>query len=247
MSLTRFDTIAQLRQAILLMQGFKSAPKLADNVLPSEISASFPNQQFPQGAIHEFMCSDLKDSSASCAFMAAIAAALMKKTGVGVWITANAMVFPPALTAFGIQPDKMLFIQLQTPKHILQATEEVLKCEAVSVVISEIKELSFTESRRFQLATEQTKVTGLLLRRNAKNLATASVSRWRISPVASAVNEMPGVGLLRWNVKLEKVRNGKPGQWVVEKQLDHWMMCGFDDLHNTNNKIEITQPIRMIG
>jgi protein ImuA len=248
MSLSASDTIAQLRETILLLQGFKPVHQVSDAVLPAEISESFPNKQFPQGAIHEFMCAGLQESSASCAFMAAIAAGLMKRSGVGVWITAHAMIFPPALTALGIQPDKMLFIQLQNPKDILRATEEVLKCEAVSVVISEIKELSFTQSRRFQLATEQSKVTGLLLRSNAKSSAVASVSRWRITPARSESDLMPGVGFLRWNVKLEKIRNGKVGEWVVERRTDDWVTCGVDDgIKRIKNKVHELNTIRMIG
>jgi protein ImuA len=244
MSLHATDTIARLRQTILQMQGFKPACEPADDILPAPVSAAFPNKRFPTGAVHEFMCSRPEDSSASCAFMAGIAGALMKKTGVGIWISAHALIFPPALTALGIEPDKMLFIQLQKPKDILQATEEVLKCEGVSVVISEIKELSFNESRRFQLATEQSKVTALLLRNNAKNIAGASVSRWRITSAASN-NNIPGVGFSRWNVQLEKVRNGKPGQWLLEKRFSDWIVC--DEQKAELNKIQIEVPLRMIG
>ena len=127
------------------------------------------------------------------------------------------MLFPPAFKSFGIDPDRIIFIQLQKEKDLLWAMEEALKCNGLSAVVCELQELSFTSSRRFQLAVEQSAVTGFILRINPRKLVpTACVSRWRISSVASEVTEVPGVGFPKWNVELLKIRNGKPGAWQVE-------------------------------
>jgi protein ImuA len=85
-------------------------------------------------------------------------------------------------------------------------------------VVGEIREISLAESRRLQLAVEQSQVTGLLHRVKPRSKNTlASVSRWEIRSVPSQLEEgMPGVGYPRWNVKLLKVRNGEPGEWEVE-------------------------------
>jgi len=85
-------------------------------------------------------------------------------------------------------------------------------------VIGEIPELNFTFSRRFQLAVEQSRVTGFIIRNNPRKLdITACISRWQVSSLPSAPdNNMPGVGFPRWNVELLKVRNGKPGSWQLE-------------------------------
>ncbi len=96
--------------------------------------------------------------------------------------------------------------------------EEALKCKGLSAVIGEIQELSFTASRRLQLAVEQSQVTGFILRRNPRSInTTACVTRWQITSVPSELAEdMPGVGFPRWNVELLKVRNGTPGRWQIE-------------------------------
>ena len=96
--------------------------------------------------------------------------------------------------------------------------EEALKCEGLAAVIGETSELSFTASRRLQLAVEQSRVTGFVLRVQPRNPGiTASVTRWKISPISSVLpDSMPGVGFPRWNVELLKVRNGKPGAWQLE-------------------------------
>jgi protein ImuA len=94
--------------------------------------------------------------------------------------------------------------------------EEVLKCDSIAAVVGEISEISFTESRRLQLAVEQSRVTGFILRLNPKNLSTACVARWNIKPLASAQTDVPGIGFPVWNVSLLKIRNGKPGNWNIE-------------------------------
>ena len=64
--------------------------------------------------------------------------------------------------------------------------EEALKCAGLAAVIGELPELSFTTSRRFQLAVEQSRVTGFILRSNPRNLQpNACVSRWKIKSLPS--------------------------------------------------------------
>src|ERR1700684_950556 len=102
--------------------------------------------------------------------------------------------------------------------------EEALKCSGLAAVVGEMPELSFTTSRRFQLAVEQSRVTGFVLRSHPRNLNTNTcVSRWKIKPLPShAEDDLPGLGFPRWQVELQKIRNGKPGVWQVE-----WAAGGF--------------------
>jgi protein ImuA len=96
--------------------------------------------------------------------------------------------------------------------------EEALKCCGLSAVVGELKDLSFIASRRLQLAVEKSKVTGFVLRRDARHLnTTACVTRWQVSSLPSELmDELPGIGFPRWKVDLLKVRNGKPGSWEIE-------------------------------
>ena len=212
------DIIAQLQRDILPLQGYKhAADNLGFDAGLGPIKHSFPNASFPLGAIHEFVCGGVEDISASSGFIAGIVSAIMQKNGVLLWISSSQMIFPPALKSFGIEPDKIIFIYLQKEKEILWAMEESLKCEGLAAVIAETPEISFTASRRLQLAVEQSRVTGFIIRSNPKNLATACVTRWKIKCLPSEQEDgLPGVGFPRWNVELLKVRNGKPGVWQLE-------------------------------
>jgi protein ImuA len=181
------------------------------------VNHAFPNASFPLGALHEFFCSNEEEASASCGFIGGLLSCLMKKGGISVWVHSFQNIFPPALRLFGIDPGKMIFIHQRSEKEKLWVMEEALKCDGLSSVIGEINEISFTESRRFQLAMEQSKVTGFLIRRRPKNLTTACVTRWKISPLPTEQDaELPGLSFPRWKAELLKVRNGQPGSWTME-------------------------------
>ncbi|WP_148233512.1 ImuA family protein [Pseudopedobacter saltans] len=111
--------------------------------------------------------------------------------------------------------------------------EEALKCKGLAAVVAELQELSFSQSRRLQLAVESSRVSGFVLRRDTRKInTTACVARWRISPQPSLLLEkgLPGVGFPQWQVELLKVKNGQPGSWNIA-----WTPEGllFDRQENT--------------
>jgi protein ImuA len=219
MSQTKADIIARLKKDILPLQGFKKIPDArALKGIPAAIEDAFPNSVFPLGAVHELIASGPEDGAATTGFIAGILAAIMRNAGAAIWISSSQTIFPPALKTFGISPDKIIYIHLKKEKEILWAMEEALKCKGLSAAIGEVQDLSFTASRRLQLAIEQSQVTGFVIRKNPRSLNTsACLARWKITSLPSELpGDMPGVGFPRWNVELMKVRNGRPGNWQLE-------------------------------
>lgn len=216
--------LQKLRQDILAMEGFRMpAENQRVHLGLDSIEEVFPNRVFPTGVIHEFISTEREDAAATSGFMCALLGRLMHRGGLCLWISRNRTLFPPALKFFGIDPDNVIFIDVKSEKDLLWMIEEALSCEALSAVVGEIKDISLTGSRRLQLAVEQSRVTGLLHRISPRNLMnTASVARWKISPLASELEEgLPGVGYARWNVRLERVRNGETGCWQLQ-WTDHF-------------------------
>ena len=219
---TKSDIKARLQREILPLTGYRS-PAAGSEHHPDPVSSmglqtimeSFPGKRFPTGAIHEFCCGDLEEAAASNGFISGIVGALMLKEGTIMWIGDSGEIYPPALKLYGVEPDRVVFVNLKKPTDQLWATEEGLKCQGLTAVISEVRDLSFMVSRRLQLAVEQSGVTGFLLRNNRASLnTTTSMARWRVRPIASQpADGLPGVGHARWNVSLLKVRNGQPGSW----------------------------------
>lgn len=209
--------ISKLQQEILVLQGFKGPGNHRAGIGLGPMKDSFPNGTFPLGAVHEFLFANLEDAAATCGFIASLMSPLMIKGGVIFWIGSRRTIFPPGLKLFDVHPDQIVFIDVHNEKHVLWSVEEALKCPALTAVVGEIEGISFTASRRLQLAVEQSQVTGFILCDSKRTLrVTASVSRWKISSLPSyTIDELPGVGFPQWRVELLRIRNGRPGVWDV--------------------------------
>ncbi len=213
------DIISRLRKDILLWEGFKPHKAGKSGIVGlGPVEAAFPNGIFPKGVIHEMVCPTPNHRAATSGFVAGLLASLMQNGGVCLWIGTSRRLFPPALMAFNVEPERVIFIDMEREKDVLWAMEEGLKCEGVAAVIAELRDISFAQSRRLQLAVESSKVTGFLLRNDPRKLGTTTcVARWQITPLPSKPEEgMPGVGFPRWQVELLRVRNGNPGSWEIE-------------------------------
>jgi protein ImuA len=213
------DIITQLKREILPLQGLRSPrPGSATDLGLGFMGDAFPDGHFPLGAVHELISEGAEALASTSGFICGLLSGLMKSGGIAIWIGSSRILFPPALKAFGVRPDQIIFVDLQRDRDVRWAMEESLKCDGLAAVVGEISELGFTDSRRFQLVVEQSRVTGFILRSNPKNLnTTASVSRWKIKPLPTfAEDDLPGPGFPCWQVELLKIRNGKPGSWQVE-------------------------------
>ena len=218
----------RLQEDILALQGFRTpvgARKIDFGL--GVMDASFPNHSFPTGAVHEFISNDPESAAATTGFMAGLLGKLMGEYGICLWIGIRPIVFAAALKVFGVEPHRVIFIDLSKEKDVIWAVEEALKCESLAAVVGEVREITFTESRRLQLAVEQSRVTGFLHRNNPRVVSTlACVSRWQVTPMASQLEEnMPGVGHPCWHVQLQKIRNGEPGEWEIQ-----WAAGRFEHL-----------------
>lgn len=222
------EIFLKLQQDILLWQGFKphSAGK-AERVGLGEIEEAFPGGMFPKRAIHEFVTVLPEDAAASDGFIAGLLAILMQDGAACVWVSTSRSLFPASLCAFNVEPERIIFMDVKTEKDVLWITEEALKCEGLAAVVAELNNLSLIESRRLQLAVEESGVTGFILRKDANKAAsTVATARWKISPLRTESEEgMPGLGFPRWRVDLLKVRNGNPGSWVLE-----WAGENFEEI-----------------
>ena len=217
-----FDSgiIEQLQQQILKLQ--KNEIHSAEQPLQIGLGimeASFPGNVFAKGAVHELISNTSEEATCTSGFISVILGKLMPNRGYCLWISTipRRSIFPSALKGFGIDAERILFVDAGKTKDTLWAVEEALKCGVLAAVVGEISELSFNDSRRLQLAVEKSHVTGFIHRFRPKTEnAVACVSRWKIKPITSAEGETPGVGFSRWDVELLKVRNGKTGKWQVQ-------------------------------
>lgn len=221
----KINLIARLQKEVYDLQRIKKVSEnqsLLTGLKP--IEESFPDKTFPTGAVHEFISYEEENAAATNGFITALAGKLMQQSGACLWISTGRTLFPSALKAYGIDTERIIFIDVNRPIDVLWATEEALKCQSLTTVISEISEITFNQSRRLQLAVEASNVTGLIHRYKPRTEnTTASVARWKITPLSSNLGTIPGIGYPKWNIELTKVRNGKPGTWQVQ-----WTTRGFE-------------------
>jgi len=214
---SKTDIIARLQKEILSLGGFKSSHGIIQENSGLAFMKHFPNGIFPTGAIHEFAGCSQEEMAACSGFISGLMSSFLAN-GIIVWISRTQTIFPQALQAFNIEPHKVIFIHPSKEKEIWWCIEEALRCSSITAVVTEMQDLNFTNSRRFQLAVEKTKVTGFILNAKPGNAnASACISRWKITSMPSHLEDgLPGVGHPRWKVELKKIRNGKPGIWELE-------------------------------
>lgn len=213
----RAELLAKLRNEVARLESCHAAPPPDGLRITPALDSCFEQGALPLGCLHEIVASGREEDAAANGFVAGLLGKLPKNSGL-VWITKKRSVFPPGLTMFGIEPDRVVFAELNKERDALWAAEEALRSKAVSAVVADIANIDLTASRRLQLAAEHSGAGAFLLRINPKSISSsACVSRWQVKHAASvAPDGLPGVGFPRWDVELLKVRNGRSGQFTLE-------------------------------
>jgi protein ImuA len=108
--------------------------------------------------------------------------------------------------------------------------EEAVRSAAPAAVVGIIDTLDLKLSQRLHLAAADAGVPLFLLRPAPPTLpspasgegwggGSAAATRWRIGTAQAARDRFGLVTKPRWHLQLERCRNGRPGEWVVE--YDH--------------------------
>lgn len=176
----------------------------------------------PLGHLHEIGSEPLKvEMGASAAgFVAGLLGRLPSALPI-VWISSCGDLYLPGLHAYGVNPGRLILVRSRDDPGTLGAMEVALRGGGLAAVVAEVGRLDRIVSRRLQLACLDRGVTGFALRRwphgrqRPYQEATASVTRWLLAPLPSAI-EAGEPGRSRWRVALTYARGGHPGAWIVE-------------------------------
>jgi protein ImuA len=133
------------------------------------------------------------------------------------------------LSALGLDPARLLLVETTHWKDTLWAMEQALRSAAPAAVAGVIDRLELKMSQRLHLAATEAGLP-LFLLRAAPSLpspangggwgeGSATATRWRVGAVKAARDRFGLITRPRWHLQLERCRNGRPGEWIVE--YDH--------------------------
>ena len=226
---------AARNRAAVMAELRRLLPRLGDdrrqNPLPfglKAIDSHLPDGGLAGGALHEIV--PATEGSIACAF-GFVAAILVRLTracpllliiprhGLRPYRSHGRLHGHGLDTAPGLDPARVILVETTHRKETLWAMEEALHSQAPAAVVGAIDTLDLKSSQRLHLAATDAGLP-LFLIRPAPNLdASAAATRWRIGTVQAARDRFGLFARPRWHLQLERCRNGRPGEWVVE--YDH--------------------------
>lgn len=160
----------------------------------------------PYRALHEV--SGLGATSAVAAF----ARRFLRRGGILVWcrdarLTAELGELQGSdLARFGIAPERVAVVRAQGEAGVARAFADALRRRDVACAVAEIGRLDLPAGRRLQLAAENGRGAGLLLRPEPDPRPNAALTRWRAEPIQNRDG-------LAWRLCLWRAQGGSPGVW----------------------------------
>ncbi len=189
------------------------------------IDSHLPDGGLACGALHEVVPAAESCIAAAFGFIAAVLGRLvyplvlvMPAYGLRPY-RPHGRLHGHGLNALGLDPGRLILVETTHRKETLWAMEEAVRSAAPAAVAGVIDTLDLKLSQRLHLAATEAGLPLFLLRPVATLELSAAATRWRIGTAQAARDRFGLVTRPRWHLQLERCRNGRPGQWVVE--YDH--------------------------
>ncbi len=234
--------LAALRARVRALERGAACARAESRAAPlgaATLDAHLPGGGLAIGCLHEIAGGRAEwDDGAATGFCLALLARLLGATlkagapqarGPVLWVSRWRDLYAPGLTAFGLDPGRLILVQAGSGTEVLWAMEEALRCPRLAAVVGEVEALERSAGRRLQLAAETSGVTVFALRRPLRparraEAPSAAATRWRVMPArvsAQASAQVPaGSGRFPdrpcWQVELLRCRGAAPGQWHLE-------------------------------
>ena len=123
------------------------------------------------------------------------------------------------LRVLGLDPSRVVLVETARRKDTLWALEEALRSRTPAAVAGAVDKLDLKSSQRLHLAAADGGLPLFLMRPSLTLESSAAATRWRIGTAEAARDRFGLFARARWRLALERCRNGRPGEWVVE--YDH--------------------------
>jgi protein ImuA len=196
------------------------------------LDSCLPGGGLACGALHEVVPQP-RATAAAFGFMTAILARLCSPlpSGRRVFLVMPSYGFREygrphghGFRALGLDPARLILVTTGHRNQTLWAIEEALRSGVPAAIAGTIDRLDLKLSQRLHLAATDAGLPILLLRPATASPAgggewaeaSAAATRWRVGTAAAARDRFGLITHPRWHLHLERVRNGRPGEWTVE-------------------------------
>ena len=245
------ERLALLRKAVDSLQTIPAAalPKPVAAGLGPSLTSGLPGPGLPCGVLNEVTAGEA-DRPAAFGFLAGLlAAALRTRTGPAVFVAARRALdfgrpYGHGLTQLGLDVGRLIFIETETDRDALWALEETLRSEARPAMVAGVvgRGLDLTQSRRLNLAAA-VHTTPLVVMRGAKAAGTsAAATRWRLAAAPAALDRFGAFDRWRWQATLERCRNGRTGQWLIEWNCETYRFDPIGELPDADAGLPARSP-----
>lgn len=121
------------------------------------------------------------------------------------------------LAQFGLDVGELILVEADKDIDALWGIEEALRAQGcVALVAGAVTgSIDLTAARRLNLAAASTGTPLVVLRTGGADAGPAA-TRWRIETAPAQRDPYGGFGRWRWRAHLERCRNGRPGDWLIE-------------------------------
>jgi protein ImuA len=189
------------------------------------IDAHLPQGGLAAGALHEVAPQQHGDTPTAFGFLVALLARFQPTTR-SIFLVASHRALADhgrphghGLQQLGLDPARLILVETRNDKQTFWALEEALRSRAPAAVGGAAARLDLKTSQRLHLAAGEAGLPLVLLRPAQADDASAAATRWRIGTAEAARDRFGLITRTRWRARLERCRNGRPGEWLVE--FDH--------------------------
>jgi protein ImuA len=219
----RAGIVRELRRLLPRLESVAAETRVLAFGIP-ELDSHLPQGGLALGALHEVVPETRSDGLAAFGFLTALLGR-MPRSGPVLLVTSsngtggNGRPYGHGLNQLGLDPARVILVKTTNSKQSLWALEETLRSGVPAAAAGTIERLDLKTSQRLQLAARESGVPLLLLRPAGATGSTVAMTRWRVVAAAAARDRFGLFARWRWRVRLERCRNGRTGEWMVE--FDH--------------------------
>lgn len=186
-----------------------------------DLDAHLPGGGLTLGPPHEIAPAGSADMIAALGFALALCARHLSRVSGEALIAAapgQPLPYGHGVAGLGLDPGRLLLLEAGGDGEVFRALEAALQARALAALIGLVRDgLPLKPGRRLQLAAEGPSPPLLLLLRPAEaGMPNGAATRWRIGAAPASRDRFGTLDRPRWRARLERCRNGRGGDWLLE-------------------------------